>query len=172
MNFGSILVVWEYLRDAELGYKIDQLSKLTGTTVVCLSIAFLMPSLAINGETESITNMIALSLFFVTIAVNVCIQIYTGVIFLFIVEHIMILCCMVVMLLSVLWAFSTVMSYPEKSAVVEALLGAVCASCIVRYEKQPFFDLSLLSPIPPPQAPGPSLPGEPDYSYEALVQSA
>ncbi|KAK9151922.1 hypothetical protein Syun_010231 [Stephania yunnanensis] len=34
---------------------------------------------------------------------------------------------------------------------------AVCASCIVRYEKQPFFDLSLLSPLPPPpQAPGPS----------------
>ncbi|KAK9085452.1 hypothetical protein Sjap_025863 [Stephania japonica] len=28
-----------------------------------------------------------------------------------------------------------------------------------RYEKQPFFDLSLLSPITPPQAPGPSLPG-------------
>ncbi|KAK9155889.1 hypothetical protein Sjap_003369 [Stephania japonica] len=35
---------------------------------------------------------------------------------------------------------------------------AVCASCIVRYEKQPFFDLSLLSPLPPPPpAPGPSL---------------
>ncbi|KAK9085584.1 hypothetical protein Sjap_025995 [Stephania japonica] len=34
---------------------------------------------------------------------------------------------------------------------------AVCTSCMVRYEKQPFFDLSLLSPIPPPQAPGPSL---------------
>ncbi|KAK9085295.1 hypothetical protein Sjap_025706 [Stephania japonica] len=98
----------------------DQLSKLTGTTVVCLSIAFLMPSLAINGETESITNMIALSIFVVTIAVNVCIQIYTGVIFLFIVEHIMILCCMV-MLLSVLWAFSIVMNYTEKSAVVEAI---------------------------------------------------
>ncbi|KAK9138863.1 hypothetical protein Sjap_009457 [Stephania japonica] len=80
----------------------DQLSKLTGTTMVCTSMCFLMTSLAINGESESISNVIALCLFVVTIAVNICIQIYTGVIFLFIVEHIMILCCML-LLLPVLW---------------------------------------------------------------------
>ncbi|KAK9138890.1 hypothetical protein Sjap_009484 [Stephania japonica] len=83
----------------------DQLSKLTGTTLVCVSICFLIPSLAINGETESISNMIALSLFVVTIAVNICIQISTGVIFLFIVEHIIILCCMM-MLLIMLWPYA------------------------------------------------------------------
>ncbi|KAK9133575.1 hypothetical protein Scep_013103 [Stephania cephalantha] len=47
---------------------------------------------------------------------------------------------------------------------------AVCASCIVRYEKQPFFDLSLLSPIPPPPPPlPPSPPGPPTGNVVAIV---
>ncbi|KAK9151920.1 hypothetical protein Syun_010229 [Stephania yunnanensis] len=49
---------------------------------------------------------------------------------------------------------------------------AVCASCIVRYEKQPFFDLSLLlppPPPPPPQAPGPSPPDPPTGNVVAIV---
>ncbi|KAK9155418.1 hypothetical protein Sjap_002898 [Stephania japonica] len=46
---------------------------------------------------------------------------------------------------------------------------AICSSCIVRYEKQPFFNLSLLSPIPPPQAPGPSLPGPSDNSSSVNI---
>ncbi|KAK9141222.1 hypothetical protein Scep_010903 [Stephania cephalantha] len=97
----------------------DQLSKLTGTTMVCISICFLVPSLGINGETESITNMIALSLFVVTIAVNICIQIYTGVIFSFIVEHMMILCCMLTML-TVMWVFNFFISN-KKTALVETI---------------------------------------------------
>ncbi|KAK9130812.1 hypothetical protein Sjap_011299 [Stephania japonica] len=46
---------------------------------------------------------------------------------------------------------------------------AVCMSCLVRYEKQQFFDLSLLSPIPPPQAPGPSLPDPSDNSSSVNI---
>ncbi|KAK9090858.1 hypothetical protein Sjap_024035 [Stephania japonica] len=39
----------------------------------------------------------------------------------------------------------------------------------MRYEKQQFFDLSLLSPIPPPQAPGPSLPDPSDNSSSVNI---
>ncbi|KAK9138854.1 hypothetical protein Sjap_009448 [Stephania japonica] len=97
----------------------DQLSKLTGTTMVCTSMCFLMTSLAINGEAESISNVIALCLFVVTIAVNICIQIYTGVIFLFIVEHIMILCCML-LLLPVLW-FVAIGGNSDKAIINETM---------------------------------------------------
>ncbi|KAK9089286.1 hypothetical protein Scep_028368 [Stephania cephalantha] len=60
------------------------------------------PSLASSREAESIANMTALSIFVVTVAVNICIQIATGVIFSFIAEHIIILCFMF-MLLAILW---------------------------------------------------------------------
>ncbi|KAK9141068.1 hypothetical protein Scep_010749 [Stephania cephalantha] len=59
----------------------DQLSKLSSTAMVCVSIGFLVPSFGSNREAESITNLIALILMVITIVVNVCIQIYTGVIF-------------------------------------------------------------------------------------------
>ncbi|KAK9138852.1 hypothetical protein Sjap_009446 [Stephania japonica] len=101
----------------------DQLSKLTGTTLVCVSMCFLMPSLAINGERESISNMIALSLFVVTIAVNICIQIYTGVIFSFIVEHIMIICCML-LFLPVLWTY-TFLAINEKITFSETMKNTI-----------------------------------------------
>ncbi|KAK9138551.1 hypothetical protein Sjap_009155 [Stephania japonica] len=77
----------------------DQLSKLSSTAMVCVSIGFLVPSFGINQENESITNLIALGLMVITIVVNVCIQIYTGVIFSFVAGHIVILCCMVLLLL-------------------------------------------------------------------------
>ncbi|KAK9159483.1 hypothetical protein Syun_005824 [Stephania yunnanensis] len=84
----------------------DQLSKLSSTAMVCVCIGFLVPSIGINREAESITNLIALSLLVTTIVVNVCIQMYTGVIFTFFPGHIIILCCMM-LLLSVLWFFTS-----------------------------------------------------------------
>ncbi|KAK9138867.1 hypothetical protein Sjap_009461 [Stephania japonica] len=84
----------------------DQLSKLSSTTMVCVCIGFLIPSFGINQEAESITNLIALSLLVITIVVNVCIQMYTGVIFSFFPGHIIILCCMII-LLSMLWFFNS-----------------------------------------------------------------
>ncbi|KAK9155071.1 hypothetical protein Sjap_002551 [Stephania japonica] len=80
----------------------DQLSKLTSTTMICICMGFMMPSLAISRGSESITNMVALSILVVTMIVNMCIQMATGVIFSFIVEHIIILCFSFLVLL-VLW---------------------------------------------------------------------
>ncbi|KAK9141165.1 hypothetical protein Scep_010846 [Stephania cephalantha] len=88
----------------EMPSALDQLSKLTGTTLICISMGFLMPSLGINGESESWTNMLALSILVVTVVINVCIQLYTGVIILFRVEHIIVLCCMMLLLLALLCA--------------------------------------------------------------------
>ncbi|KAK9159665.1 hypothetical protein Syun_006006 [Stephania yunnanensis] len=83
---------------------LDQLSKLTGTTLICICMGFLMPSLGINGESESWINMLALSILVVTVVINICIQLYTGVIILFRVEHIIVLCCMMLLLLALLCA--------------------------------------------------------------------
>ncbi|KAK9137736.1 hypothetical protein Sjap_008330 [Stephania japonica] len=80
----------------------DQLSKLTGTTLMCLCMGFFMPSLGTYRESESFSNMAALSIFMITIVVNICIQMHTGVIILFRTEHIIILCCIMILLMA-LW---------------------------------------------------------------------
>ncbi|KAK9116411.1 hypothetical protein Sjap_015358 [Stephania japonica] len=67
----------------------DQLSKLTGTTIlVCICMGFLMPSLGINRKSENWSNVLSLSIFVVPVVVNICTQLYTGVIMLFREEHI------------------------------------------------------------------------------------
>ncbi|KAK9159777.1 hypothetical protein Syun_006118 [Stephania yunnanensis] len=85
---------------------VDQLSKLSSTAMLCVSIIFLAPSFGINREAESITNLITLSLMVITIVVNVCIQMYTGVIFSLVIEHIIILCCMMSLLPLLWWSIS------------------------------------------------------------------
>ncbi|KAK9159814.1 hypothetical protein Syun_006155 [Stephania yunnanensis] len=80
----------------------DQLSKLTGTTFICISMGFLMPSIGVTTRSECLSNMVALTIFVITVFINVCFQIHTGVIFSFTPEHIIVLCCMV-LLLSELW---------------------------------------------------------------------
>ncbi|KAK9141191.1 hypothetical protein Scep_010872 [Stephania cephalantha] len=77
----------------------DQLSKLTGTTMLCICMGFLLPSLGTNSDHEWWSNMAATSIMVGTTVANICIQIKTNVIFAFHVEHILILCIMVVLLL-------------------------------------------------------------------------
>ncbi|KAK9081304.1 hypothetical protein Syun_030667 [Stephania yunnanensis] len=96
---------------------LDQLSKLTGTTLICICMGFLMPSLGINGESESWTNMLALSILVVTVVINICIQLYTGVIILFRVEHIIVLCCMMLLLFALFCATYDINS--QKSLTVD-----------------------------------------------------
>ncbi|KAK9159637.1 hypothetical protein Syun_005978 [Stephania yunnanensis] len=77
----------------------DQLSKLTGTTMLCICMAFLLPSLGINSDHEWWSNMAAMSILVATVVANIGIQLKTGVIFAFHVEHIIILCIMLLLLL-------------------------------------------------------------------------
>ncbi|KAL5716141.1 hypothetical protein ACHQM5_017870 [Ranunculus cassubicifolius] len=83
----------------------DQLAKLTGTTLICISMGFFNLSVGDNSDSESVTNMAALAILVITVIVNICIQISTGVIYLFISEHIIVMCCMLLSLF-LLW-FST-----------------------------------------------------------------
>ncbi|KAK9135140.1 hypothetical protein Syun_014470 [Stephania yunnanensis] len=77
----------------------DQLSKLTSTTLICICMGFLMPSLGTSRPSECLTDMTALCILVITIAINICIQLRTHVILLFRVEHIIILCCMLLLLI-------------------------------------------------------------------------
>ncbi|KAK9159663.1 hypothetical protein Syun_006004 [Stephania yunnanensis] len=78
----------------------DQLSKLTGTALICICMGFMMPSLGINRGSENWSNVLALSILVVTVVGNICIQLHTGVIILFRAEHIIMLCCMMLLLLA------------------------------------------------------------------------
>ncbi|KAK9159648.1 hypothetical protein Syun_005989 [Stephania yunnanensis] len=100
---------------------LDQLSKLTGTSLLCICMAFFLPSLGLNTYSDCFTNMVALTIFVVTVVVNVCIQMHTGVIFLFRVQHIIILCCIIVLLI-VLWhcAFDI---HSQNEANIKAIKG-------------------------------------------------
>ncbi|KAK9102710.1 hypothetical protein Sjap_019964 [Stephania japonica] len=93
----------------------DQLSKITGTTLICICMGFFMPSLGTCRKSECFKNMTALSIFVVTVVVNLCIQMYTGVIILFRGELIIVMCCMMILLMA-LWCFaSEIQSHNEVS---------------------------------------------------------
>ncbi|OVA05141.1 hypothetical protein BVC80_8895g7 [Macleaya cordata] len=96
----------------------DQLSKLSSTSLICICLGFFMPSLGIKQELECFSNMAALTVLVVTVVVDVCVQMVTGVIFVFKVEHVIILVCMLV-LLAVLWISHC------------ATTGMVCTVCLV-----------------------------------------
>ncbi|KAL5718782.1 hypothetical protein ACHQM5_011649 [Ranunculus cassubicifolius] len=78
---------------------LDQLSKLAGTTCLCIYMCYIYPSIS---DMKDSTNMFALSILVITVCVNMCIQLSTGVIFLFVPEHIVVMCIML-LLLEILW---------------------------------------------------------------------
>ena len=58
----------------------DQIAKIGSMAFMCTMMANLLPSLATMNSKELLTNIIALDILVITLIVNVCIQIYTGVI--------------------------------------------------------------------------------------------
>ncbi|KAF8380491.1 hypothetical protein HHK36_027978 [Tetracentron sinense] len=82
----------------------DQLSKLSSTVLVCTIMGNFMPSLGTMENIEIWMNMLALGILIFTIIVNVCIQMGTGVIYIFQLEHAVIMFFMLVQL--VILAFS------------------------------------------------------------------
>ncbi|GKA57513.1 hypothetical protein Tco_0756701 [Tanacetum coccineum] len=57
---------------------MDQQAKLGSVAFMCIMMTFLLPSLATMNSKELVTNIIALGVLVITLAVNVCIQINTG----------------------------------------------------------------------------------------------
>lgn len=80
----------------------DQLTKLTGSIMIFISMGFFMPSLGDMTRAELFSNLIAISITAITVVVNICIQIGTGVIFSFLIEHVIILAFILVVLV-ILW---------------------------------------------------------------------
>ncbi|XP_051114659.1 uncharacterized protein LOC127240182 [Andrographis paniculata] len=75
----------------------DQLAKLSSTAFICTAIGNSMPSLGTMENKELMMNVVALGILVVTVIVNVCIQLGTGVIYLFWIEHAVVLFLMVVL---------------------------------------------------------------------------
>ncbi|XP_058086479.1 uncharacterized protein LOC131233710 [Magnolia sinica] len=77
----------------------DQFTKLSGTVLICTTMANFMPSLGTMEDSQVILNVVPLGILVITIIVNVCIEMVTRVIFAFRLEHITILFFMIIMLL-------------------------------------------------------------------------
>ncbi|KAL5718787.1 hypothetical protein ACHQM5_011654 [Ranunculus cassubicifolius] len=92
---------------------LDQLSKLVGTTCLCIYMCYIFPSIPDMNDS---TNMFALSILVVTVIVNICIQLSTGVIALFFPEHVVVLCLMLV-LLGILWRLVFVAKNEKRDSV-------------------------------------------------------
>ncbi|XP_017239503.1 uncharacterized protein LOC108212289 [Daucus carota subsp. sativus] len=76
----------------------DQLVKLSSTVFICTVMGNFMPSLGTMENKELIMNIMALGILVVTVIVNICIQLATGVIYVFWKEHIFVLFLMLVLL--------------------------------------------------------------------------
>ncbi|KAI3679382.1 hypothetical protein L2E82_51291 [Cichorium intybus] len=60
---------------------VDKAAKIGSLSFMCTMMANLLPSLATMDIKELVSNMIALAILVITLAGNVCIQIYTGIVF-------------------------------------------------------------------------------------------
>ncbi|XP_022154498.1 uncharacterized protein LOC111021763 [Momordica charantia] len=76
----------------------DQLAKLSSAVLMCTIMGNSMPSLGSMENQEIFTNIMALGILVITLIVNVCIELGTGVIYVFMKEHISIVFLMLVLL--------------------------------------------------------------------------
>ncbi|XP_059460530.1 uncharacterized protein LOC132189762 [Corylus avellana] len=86
----------------------DQLAKLSSTVFMCTVMGNSMPSLATMENKDMFMNIIALGILVITVIVNICIQLSTGVIYIFWEEHASILFIMLVLLLILSFSALTV----------------------------------------------------------------
>ncbi|KAL3497476.1 hypothetical protein ACH5RR_040208 [Cinchona calisaya] len=76
----------------------DQLAKLSSTVLICTVMANFMPSLGSLENKELLANLVALGIFAITVIVNICIQLGTGVIYVFWREYAVTVTVMIVLL--------------------------------------------------------------------------
>ncbi|KAJ9706890.1 hypothetical protein PVL29_002047 [Vitis rotundifolia] len=86
----------------------DQLSKLSSTVLMCTVMGNFMPSIGTMENKEVFSNVISLGILVITLMVNVCIQIGTGVIYVFWKEHAVLMFIMLVLLLILSFSAMTV----------------------------------------------------------------
>ncbi|XP_059659031.1 uncharacterized protein LOC132305405 [Cornus florida] len=89
--------------------KADQLAKLSSTIFMSTAMGNLMPSLGTMDDREILMNLTALGILVITIFVNVCIQLHTGLLSNFLViEHIAVMLFMLVLLVILSFSALTV----------------------------------------------------------------
>ena len=86
----------------------DQLAKLSSAAFLCTVMGNSMPSLGNMENKEMAMNIIALGILVITVIVNICIQLGTGVIYVFWKEHAFIMFIMLVLLLFLTFSALTV----------------------------------------------------------------
>ncbi|GJW93336.1 hypothetical protein Tco_0173008 [Tanacetum coccineum] len=84
--------------NAAMPRRQDQLAKVSSSAFICVVMGNLLPSLGTMQDTELLMNIIALGILVVTAIVNICIQMGTGVIFEFWIEHVIIMLLMIILL--------------------------------------------------------------------------
>ncbi|KAF2299030.1 hypothetical protein GH714_030100 [Hevea brasiliensis] len=88
--------------------RIDQLAKLSSSTLICTLMGNSMPSLGTMENEEIWMNIIALGILVITVIANICIQLGTGVIYLYWKEHALIMFLMLVLLVILSFSALTV----------------------------------------------------------------
>ncbi|KAI3687611.1 hypothetical protein L1987_81311 [Smallanthus sonchifolius] len=94
----SIAIKFSVDLNAAMPRRQDQLVKVSSSSFICMVMGNLLPSLGTMEDTELLMNIIALGILVVTAITNICIQMGTGVIFEFWIEHALIMVLMVVLL--------------------------------------------------------------------------
>ncbi|XP_057994461.1 uncharacterized protein LOC110668704 [Hevea brasiliensis] len=87
---------------------IDQLAKLSSSALICTLMGNSMPSLGIMENKEILMNIMALGILVITVIVNTCIQLGTGVVYLYWKEHALIMFLMLVLLVILSFSALTV----------------------------------------------------------------
>ncbi|KAL6008179.1 hypothetical protein ACLOJK_033685 [Asimina triloba] len=77
---------------------LNQLAKLCGSAFLCTSMCHFMPSIGAMEDTQVILNLVPLVFLVITVMVDVCIQMGTGLIYAFLPHHIITLAFMLIML--------------------------------------------------------------------------
>lgn len=76
----------------------DQLAKLSSAVLICTVMGNSMPSIGSMHNKEIFMNVMALVILVITLAVNICIQLATGTIYVFWIEHVVVMVFMLVLL--------------------------------------------------------------------------
>lgn len=95
----------------------DQLTKLSGTVLICTVMGNFMTSLGTMGGSEMVANVLALGILVVVVIVNIGIQMSTGVIYVFLPEHAVIMFLMIVLLVMLC---STAITAPTAKKLLDA----------------------------------------------------
>ncbi|KVH90233.1 uncharacterized protein LOC112521551 [Cynara cardunculus var. scolymus] len=84
--------------NAAMPRRQDQLAKVSSSAFICMVMGNLLPSLGTMEDTELLMNIVALGILVITAITNICIQMGTGVIFEFWIEHVLIMLLMLILL--------------------------------------------------------------------------